>query len=84
MASTKHKIQSIKEDYKYRVRIFSLITYHNMLHCLSTVSILGFSFSSFYLFNKIADNRLAFSAYDAFGMELNPLQFQTKLIVAGY
>lgn len=79
MASTKHKIQSIKEDYKYRVRIFSLITHHNMLHCLSTVvcdiepSILGFSFSSFYLFNKIADNRLAFSAYNAFWMELNPL-----------
>lgn len=39
-----------------------------------------FSFISLYQFDKIFDNHLAFSGYDAFWMELYPLHFSKDTI----
>jgi hypothetical protein len=62
---------------------FSLIVYHDIYYymalrtlvCDIQPSVLRFRFLSFYQFDKIADNYLAFGGYNAFWMELNPLQF---------
>jgi hypothetical protein len=75
-----------KERKKIPKLHFTLIAYDDddddILHGSSTLclwhptpSILRFRFLFFYQFHKIADDYLALGAYNAFWMELNPLQF---------